>query len=267
MQFSLRTTFFFCAINPRGMSPADHSRILLLEMQMHDNDPEVARKIAHETVHFQNLEGQWCGYMVSQAHLVPDALAQFEPAIPSGDARHRRNIATLLGGAFVALHGRAPSEQETKAWASEYAATVALHAQDIERDDALECLDHLFSQVVQDVPVGSLLAEALRKTRHNRPGHEHAQLAVRGLGMVIRREGEHAGLYIRNGSPGVEKLFKDTVWADRAWERALKKLDGAELPKGPVYFPDFGQKARCVRIPLSFIPPFDEGAGTSDEDD
>ena len=35
MQFSLRTTFFFSAVNAGRMSPADQSRILLLELTKH----------------------------------------------------------------------------------------------------------------------------------------------------------------------------------------------------------------------------------------
>ena len=40
MMFSLRTTFFFAAINPRGMTPADRSRVVMAELLMHQNATE-----------------------------------------------------------------------------------------------------------------------------------------------------------------------------------------------------------------------------------
>ena len=102
MTFSLRTTFFFAAINPRGMSVADQSQIMMLELLMHDSESR-KHAIAREEAYFRSLGSNWCSYMVSLADRVVPAIDLIEPLIVSADRRHRQNISTLLGAAFVAL--------------------------------------------------------------------------------------------------------------------------------------------------------------------
>jgi hypothetical protein len=103
LNFCLRTTFAFSAVNPLGMSVADESRIVMLELTPHDNDSDTAMTIAAEIGYFRKQRGKWCSQMVSRAALVPKAIERFEQVILSGDRRHQQNMATLLGGAFVAL--------------------------------------------------------------------------------------------------------------------------------------------------------------------
>jgi hypothetical protein len=88
--------------------------------------------------------------MVTLANLIAPALDTFERVMPSSDRRHRQNMATLLAAAFVALHQRVPSPDEAKALGIEYTPTIDLHAEEAQRDDARECLDYLFSHVVDD---------------------------------------------------------------------------------------------------------------------
>ena len=138
MQFSLRTTFFFCAVNAGRMSPADQSRIILLELMKHNGDRNTAKLIATEEAYFRGLGPQWCGYMLSVAELIGPAIDLFEPLLPSGDKRHRQNFATLISAAFVALHRRIPTFVEAATWAEEYVTALEQHSEDIERDNSLE---------------------------------------------------------------------------------------------------------------------------------
>ena len=154
MTFSLRTAFFFAAVNPRGMSVADQSRIVMFELLMHDNDSAKALAIAMEEGHFRSLGPAWCSYMVSLADKIHPAIDRLEPLIVSTDRRHRQNISTLLGGAFVALHGRVPTLEEATALAAEFSTTVARHDEENERDDALECLNHLLNHPHEGFPLG-----------------------------------------------------------------------------------------------------------------
>lgn len=120
MQFALRTTFFFAAVNPSGMSPADATRILLFEMLAHNNEPDEAGRIAEDEALFSDKGPDWCGYMAGLAHVIPPAIAAFAKALPGIDSRHRKNVATLLGGAFVALECRTPTDAEAEAIAKTY---------------------------------------------------------------------------------------------------------------------------------------------------
>ena len=263
MTFSLRTTFFFSAINPTGMSPADESRIVLLELLMHENDPVVANRIIAEDRHFRGLGVRWCGYMASMARFIPDSIQTFEHGLPSIDRRHRQNMATLLAGAFVSLNGRAPTEAEATTWAADYTPTVELHAEALDRDDAGECLDHLFSHIVEGYPLGHWCGMTVEGAGNDRQ-REQARKIMRMFDMQVHEVEGAQGLLIRNHSPQVGKVFTLTRWESGGWMRALRKVDGAFVPKNPVHFPGTGTKNRCVSIPLELVPDATQ-MGDSDE--
>jgi hypothetical protein len=165
MHFVLRTCFFFAAVNPSGMSPADATRILLFEMVKHDNEPKIAQEIAKLEASLANKGPAWCGYMAGLAQVVPPAIEQFMKALPGIDSRHRLNIATLLAGAFVAKHRAVPSEAEAQAMAEAFLPSIELHAEAFERDDASECLEHLLAHQVEKNTLGYWIGVTLGSTR------------------------------------------------------------------------------------------------------
>jgi hypothetical protein len=240
-------------INPVGMSAADESRIVLLELLMHENDATIVGKIREEEIFFRDKAPGWCSYMISLAHMIPPAIEVLEGVFPSSDRRHRQNMATLVAGAFVALNGRAPTAEEADNLTSEFAGTVEIHAEALDRDDAEECLDHLFSYVVEKYPLGHWLGYA---HQHDDPADFHlidVRRIIQMHGMVLRLGGNEPGLFLRNGSPAIDKVFQNTRWADRGWMRALHKLEGSFTPKNPVYFGHLGrrgEKARAIGLPL-----------------
>ena len=256
MQFSLRTTFFFGAINPRGMTAADDSRILRFEMLMHANDEDVARQLVAEEQYFANRGPDWCGYMIARAHVIGPTIDAFAKAMPGIDLRHRKNITTLMAGAFVALHGNVPTETEAGQWAKEFEGSVALHAEALERDDATEALQHLLSHEVEGDTLAQMLTGILKGAvdsqadkRKSTDPLAHSILRLFDMGLV--REGERQGWYIRNRSRGVEAAFQGTRWADFAWMSALRKLPGAEA--STKYFSGSGGKQRAIQIPLTYL--------------
>jgi hypothetical protein len=236
------------------MSPADQSRILLLELMKHEGNRDTAKLIAAEEAHFRNLGQQWCGYMLSVAELIAPAIDAFEPHLASGDKRHRLNFATLLGAAFVALHRRTPSVEAAAAWAEKYSASLNQHAEDIERDNSLECLQHLLAFVVDRYPLGHWIATALQDLPDNDPRRYEAARVTQTYDILARGSNEHDGFLIRNGSPNIEQIFRGTIWEGRGWERALRGLDGAFTVKNPVHFSGAGQKSRCIGIPDRYLP-------------
>jgi hypothetical protein len=119
----------------------------------------------------------------------------------------------------------------------------------------------MFSQPVEKFPLRHWLGYA---NENDDPQDLHlvdARRVVQMHGIVIRQGGNEPGLFIRHGSPAIDKLFQNTRWADRAWMRALRKLEGSFTPKNPVYFGHLGsrgEKARAIGLPLDFIPePFE----------
>jgi hypothetical protein len=252
MSFSLRTTFLFSAINPRGMSPADQSRISMFELLMHANDREVAKRIAEDEAYFRSTGAGWCSHMIALAHLVQPAADAVDQHL-TGDRRHRQNMSILIGAGFVALNGRVPSDEEARALAANYAPSIERHGLEVERDDAQECLDHLLSFIVDDFPLGHWLASLRDEQLHRKNDFVDAERIVTNYGMRVIAEGDERGFYIAHGAPAMEEVFHGTQWGQRAWQRALHKLGGAFSPKDPVQFTVLGKK-RSVGIPLSFLP-------------
>lgn len=264
MQFSLRTTFFFAAINPRGMTAADESRILRFELLMHANDEGVARHLVAEEQFFAKRGPEWCGYMIARAHLIQPTIDAFAKAMPGIDLRHRTNITTLMAGAFVALEGRIPSEVEATQWAEDFTETVTVHAESLERDDAMEALQHLLSHEVDGDTLGHWLGQIANGSAGSAylpqpPTEPVAHVVLRLMGMRLVKGGDRAGWYIQNSSPGVERAFQGTRWADGAWMSALRKLPEAQVAK--TYFSGTGAQHRAVLLPLRYLeqeaePPY-----------
>ena len=242
----------FSAINPRGMSPADQSRISMFELLMHDNNREVAMRIAEDEAYFRSTGSAWCSHMIRLAHLVQPAADAIDIHL-TGDRRHRQNMSILIGAGFVALNGRVPDDDEAKALAAEYAPAVERHALEVHRDDAQECLDHLLSHVVDGYPLGHWLA-CLRDGQLRR-GNDFtdAERIIMSYGLRVNAEGDAAGFYIANGAPAMDEVFRGTPWGQRAWERALRKLEDAFIPPNPVQFKVLGKK-RAIGIPLAYLP-------------
>lgn len=256
MQFSLRTTFFFGGVNPIGMSPADESRIVLMELMMHANDKCISEQIIVEEAYFKDLGPQWCSYMVSHAGIVQESLDILEKIMSTVDRRHRQNMATLLAGAFIALHGRAPNPDEAANLVAEFQTTVELHAEALERDDAREALDYFFSHPVEGYPLGhwAALYHELSSSQGRETRFMDAKRLVQTYDIAFDQDGLSPCFFLRNGSPNIDKIFLHTKWAERAWMRAIKKLPDAFSPKHPVYFGSTGSKSRATGLPVSYLP-------------
>ncbi|WP_298558629.1 hypothetical protein [uncultured Aliiroseovarius sp.] len=147
MQFSIRASFMFSAVNVTGMTPADQTRILTMELCPHDSDPEIGTKIEEELAHFRTLGPRRCGYVVGLAETILEAISVFSAAMPGYDSWLRKTFATLMSGTFVTLHRRVPTSSEAKQMVAEYRQTIEGHRRDQERDNAQECLTHLLSHI------------------------------------------------------------------------------------------------------------------------
>jgi hypothetical protein len=263
LQYSLQTTIFFAAVNVTGMTPADESRILLLELVAHRSARDVDALIKSEMAFFDNLGPQWCGWMARNAANVLDGITVFKGVLDGTSSRHRLNIATLFSGAFAALNGRSPTVDEARAWATEYASAVSRHGLAHDRNDAQECFEHLLAHVVrsdggQTQQLGSWLAAALKAQRNPaRNAPVEAMLLAARYDLRIEHHdggsGLSAGVYLKNGSPQLNAIFAGSRWENGAWRRSLGQLPSAFTPPDPVRFPS--GKARALGLPLDALPP------------
>jgi hypothetical protein len=254
LEFSLRTTFLVSAVNCTGLSPADQSRILLLELTKHNNDQAVAQKIAAEETHFRDLGPRWCGYMVSLAELMQPALGAFQLKMPIADRHHRQNFATILAAAFIALKGRTPTEDEVSQWIADYAPTMERHGEDNARDNSVECLDQLRDHIIERYPLSRWIATAMQDS-DNQYRTEDAERIIQMYGIAVKEIDNKMFICIRNGAPNINAIFRNTVWWGHGWQRALHALNGAITPKNPVRFG--GDKSRAVGIPIAYFEDSD----------
>jgi hypothetical protein len=108
--------------------------------------------------------------------------------------------------------------------------------------------------------LGYWLAVAAAGERGLLPDHrmlqENAKRIPRNFEIVVR-DGEEPGFLIRNRSPAVETIFRDTKWARGAWERALRKIDGYFAPQNPIHFAASKGKHRAIGLPLDLLPDVD----------
>nr|QQZ50560.1 hypothetical protein JKL49_03180 [Phenylobacterium glaciei] len=262
LQYSVRTSLFFSAVNVGKMSPADETRVLMLELVAHGDDPEAGRTITRERQFFASMGPLWCSWMVKNVGHIAGAIAAFEVALARENSRHRTNMSTLLAGAYVALHGRLPTPEEAEKWVSDAAGAVRLHAQSHERDDAGDALSHLLGYLVSDnngitFPLGHWIACDLAahkgSKRPNDLGEPGRIVAIHD--MRFSPESEREGLMIRHGSPAIDRVFQGTKWANGGWIRALGQIPGAFTPTNPMRFPNTPGKVRAVGLSLDLIPP------------
>ncbi len=269
MQFSIKASFLFSAVNVVGMTPADQTRILTMELRAHDSDPIVGAEIEAELAHFENLGPRWCGYVVGLAETILEAIPVYASAMQVFDSRLRKTFATLLSGMFVTLNRRVPTLDEAKADVENYRQTIEGHQRDQERDNAQECLSHLLAHVERspengDKPIGFWLASELNRLRFGvQPNVEpDSKRIVGNLQAKFRINNVKEGLLIKNGSVPMDRIFTGTRWANGAWNRALGQLPGAFRLENPERFPNSPGKHRCLGIPLQYLPELDDGDET-----
>lgn len=261
IQFAIKTMFLWSAVNVAEMSAADQSRILTLELVAHGNDPEIGKQIETERNHFSKLGPEWSGYMANLAPEIVEAISVFRAELTGIDSRLRQNMSTLLSGAFVALHARVPSEAEAAESVNKLMPIIEHHGQAHERDDAMECLEHLFGHLVRgadgaDFPLGHYIATELaavqRGERENHLRDSYRIMATHEIKLYLQDDRE--GVLIRNQSPVIDRIFRDTRWAGGSWKKALGQIVGAFSLARPQPFPGVTGKHRSVGLPLNLIP-------------
>lgn len=248
LQFSIRSAFLFAAITPTIVEAADATRIVQLNLDRHDDDPEVARTFNRAMQKLEQSAPGWIKETISFAPHVPEAVSTFIGEMPPGDSRHNKNIATLLAGAFLALEGRTPNKLEAAAWCEKYFDLIASHADPHKDDDAEDCLNLLLAAIREEYSYGTILATAAQQgTGHN------ALPVIKDLyNYGIKWVGD--GFVVANKHPGLEEVFAKTRWEGNGWGASLLRIEGAVRREAERFN---GPRYRGIFIPASVLDGID----------
>jgi hypothetical protein len=255
--------FLFASITIRGMGVADSTRIVRLELEKHTSKLKIRRKIESEVAYFERLGGDaWCRMMIDRLPVLLETINVIEGHVSADDDRHRKNMATLLAGGWIALHGRVPSGQEGRKFAQKAATTTAVHAEElVERDQDMECLARLFAHQVRSnnrgtYPLGHWIGVVAREFTEDRVG-ETVEEVIDARSIVASHDMrvEKDGLLIKNGSVAIDRIFEDTEWARGAWKQALRRIPGAgAVAKVVKFLSGANIPARATLIPFNLLP-------------
>lgn len=258
LQFQISCSFLLGAIIPIKGSSADASRIIELDLERHDNDRGQKAKIDEGLKMMMDTLSAWPNQMVTLCHPILKSIDTFERAMPSGDLRHNLNMATLLGGAFTALHEREVTEEEAVDWVAEYLTLWKKLAEAHKQDEGMDCLHHLLCSKQGDSTVGDML----RGTDITNPSGAipvsdgPSTVALAKIGIKVRDD----GFLIANRHPELSKIFGDTLWADGNWGTALGRLPGAKKDATLRARFSGGPQTRCTFIPISCLDGKDDEA-------
>lgn len=245
MQFQLHSTFCLGAINPRRGTAADSSRIINLCLSSHDSDISTRDKILEALEALQSTRGAWPFLMLSLVDTLITNIEVFNRAMPPMDSRHATNMATLLAGAFTVLNSKEASKSEAETVISEVFDLIQLLAQAHEDNDAIDCLNHLLCFNTGDVTIGALINDA-RGSGNLQMSGVSPGLEIHGLRV------KSEGVLIANKHPGLDQIFKNSIWATGAWVSALRRLPGAKYDDIRVRFSG-GVQQRCTLIPYALL--------------
>ncbi len=252
IQYQVYCAFLLGAIIPIKGSNADQSRIVEIELKPHDGDPAIKERIDNGLRRIGATKSAWPHYMQGLIHTILSSIDTFERRL-DGESRHRLNMSVLLGGAFAALHERAPSEMEADAVIAEHKVLLDHLAQAHDENDADDCMNRLLTYQIEDSgTVGEILAKVVREK------YNPSRIPNMDYGKELERVGikiADDGLLVANIHAGLDAVFKDTIWAGGSWPAALRRLKGAQSGNEHRRRFSGGKAVRCTFIPF---PDFDE---------
>ena len=154
LEFNIKTTFLFAAINPIPGSAADASRLVVIELEPHDGEQKVREDIERGISWMRESGPAWCRKAIDDLPDVLKTIQKLQKFMPPVDSRHAMNMAILLSAAWVAINGRVPTDDEAKAWLSENGSLVQHHSEAHEENDEIACLNHLLGWEAREGTIG-----------------------------------------------------------------------------------------------------------------
>lgn len=253
-EFLARSCFLFSSILVPPLTPADRSRIVVLDLKPLEAVrpptlvPHAARELGGGLR--RRLADRWAEW--------PGRLETWQAAVVAVGHGGRGADAwgTLLAAADLALHDAPPSSDELSEWAEK------VRPETVSADDAAdwqECLAHLMTSQVDAYrgglrhPLGHWITIAARGSDPPGLGDEPGEiLATVGCRMVwgseIGRAATDRWLAVANSHQGTGRVFDETRWRGGVWRQALRRVPGAE-PYGTLRVG--GRVTRVTLVPIA----------------
>lgn len=230
--FQLQNAFFFSAINPPPMEPADKSRMAILNLARLDQT-RAAKPVT--------IDGDSASRMILRQ--IMDAWPTFDATLGTWqdalreagfDQRAQSTYGTLLAVAAMLLGDEALESAglpitETKRLGELLAdATASERAE--QGENWRQCLEYVFGSMIDayksgEKPTVGGAIELWEKGAHTLDV-ARSQVSLVGLGLVER--GDRRYLAIPTGTgPLINKLFERTKWGNGVWPSALRQAPPA----------------------------------------
>jgi len=187
-----------------------------------------------------------------------DALKPMDTTTPNSRTTHRTAPVFNLGSNFPLGHFVGVLVKEVLTKQTDAAGLRKLDEEEFEQA----------KQQVEEEPHNQFAKDRLARAKNriaNPPAvtteYELQQPENNARGIVASHDMrvDAEGLYIKNGSPAVDRIFAGTNWANGAWKGALRQLKGAKATD-PMKFPGGSNTAaRATLIPFELLPePIDD---------
>jgi hypothetical protein len=252
--FRVNGCFLLAAITPVVLAPADASRITRLQLlrpeAASDNEVEAAirRAGALYPALLSRLANRFGIYLANRAAVRAAAVAA------KATSRAADQLAALLAGWQVLMHDEPLDEASAAHLLDGFRDFYSTEEETAEDDTPQLVLQHLLAS---RVPIGdhkiitvsgALSAAWLDRDAELAPGDWTKNLGA----LRLRLTSDPPGLWVGNGSPALEAVFKSTRWEGRVWEAPLRDLPGARESPSSMRFTHGGQ-ARAAWLPLNLL--------------
>ena len=270
-KFTVRSSFFFSAINMTSLGPQDYSRMAILMLRPFETP---GRSPLDERLHGL-IGAQLLRRLIDRYDRVVAAVEAFRGALIGAghDGRGGDTFGTLAGVAHVMLHDDAPDAALLADWAQRLAAAKLIELEG-KRPNWEACLDQLLAaqpdcyRTFAAKSVGALLMHArkLKDPEILSIDDVRDRLALVGLGLLMRGRGKdwaNAWLFVPSGHPQTRLLFRDTKWEGEpgepgTWATALRGGPSDAVDQGQVKGTVSGRKVSGVAIRIDAILQQDE---------
>lgn len=244
VEFQLRNTFFMSGINPPPMTPADKSRLAILNLGKLRPDVAARRTLIDPDV---------IGRMILRA--VMDGwprfgalLADWKGMLRLGglDSRGQDTWGTLLAMSHLLLGDEGIEAAGIPIDSDARVGRLVSRATAYERAEALDnwvgCLHHLFSSPIQAWKGGEQpsIGRVLEDWESGTLGLKEANERLRLVDLAVQEREidgnyDNRGLLLRQRflaipiqvTPGLDRLFQGKTWAGGVWGTALKQAPPA----------------------------------------
>lgn len=271
MRFRIRSCFALSSINAAILHEADANRITVLALRARtvvDAADDAAFRALNELVARTITADFAAGLVARSVRLLPLIRANAETfaqavSIHLGSRRTGDQYGTLLAGAYSLHSERAISAADALAYVRKQDWQVVQDSE-TERDE-VRLLSRLTAYRIRWTPgnaapretgIGRLVIAAWGGEQGI--DAEMAEAELLEIGIRFAWHGKAAGVWVSNSHPAIGRILAGTPWA-ASWERALRRLDGAERSDSSMRFAP-GHKARATWLPMTLIQGQDDPA-------